>query len=34
MMFKIININVFEYRSHKEEQMSICIRYTNNLEVK
>jgi len=25
---------VFEYRSHKEEQMSICIRYTNNLEVK
>lgn len=25
---------MFEYRSHKEEQMSICIRYTNNLEVK
>jgi hypothetical protein len=25
---------VFEYKSHKEEQMSICIRYTNNLKVK
>lgn len=25
---------MFEYRSHKEEQMSICIRYANNLDVK
>ncbi|XP_025410974.1 zinc finger MYM-type protein 1-like isoform X1 [Sipha flava] len=30
----MFSISCDESRSHKEEQMSICIRYTNNLEVK